>query len=61
MCVRVQGVTDVVVSGNVLSGCATTIETDGAANYYNITNNIIHGVAVTDSATGLQKTVSGNN
>lgn len=33
----------------------------GASDYYVITNNLVHGNAVTDSGTGTHKTVSGNN
>jgi hypothetical protein len=61
-CILVSAVTDVVVSGNVLStDCTGSIATNGAADYYNIVNNIVHGVAVSDGASGTHKTLSGNN
>lgn len=55
------GVTDFVIEGNVISATASIKVDAGASNYYNIVNNIVHGVAVSDGGVGANKTISGNN
>lgn len=61
-------VTDFVISSNMLNtsplwgaNSATIIVNTGASDYYNIVNNDVHGVTVTDNGTGTHKTISGNN
>lgn len=64
------GITMFTISGNSLgtqspwgaNANAVRVNT-GAADYYNITNNIIHGATtgITDNGSGTHKTLSGNN
>ena len=37
------------------------VVSSGASDYYDIVNNIVHGVAVSDGGSGTHKTLSGNN
>jgi hypothetical protein len=57
-------VTQFIVSENIFgtsnSGNAVTVES-GSSDYYNITNNIANGLAISDGGTGTHKTISGNN
>lgn len=56
------GVTDFAITGNAMGGNTSAIVvTAGASDYYNITNNVVHGTAVTDGGSGSHKTISGNN
>lgn len=55
------GVTDFVIGNNVIASTASIKVGVGASNYYNIVNNIVHGIAVVDGGAGGNKTLSGNN
>lgn len=61
-------ITDFVIASNLMgqstnfgSNTASVKLDAGACDYYNIVNNIVHGLAVSDGGTGIHKTLSGNN
>jgi hypothetical protein len=59
--VMAANVTDFAINGNVMGGNTNAVGTNGTSDYYNITNNVVHGGAINDSGSGSHKTVSGNN
>jgi hypothetical protein len=62
-CLLISSVTDVNVIGNSLdTGCTGSIATTGTTDYYTIVGNTVHGVAISDGASGTHKYVpAGSN
>lgn len=59
------GITGFAITGNNITGGVGQLGSiqvsTGASDFYNITNNIIYGSAVSDGGSGSHKTVTGNN
>lgn len=58
----VPNVSNFVISGNATVGCTNSIKVDaGTSDFYNIVNNLVGAAAVSDSGSGTNKSVTGNN
>lgn len=65
-CITVSaGVGNFLVANNFMtssqSNGGSVLVASGSSDYYNIVNNIVHGLTVTDNGSGSHKTISGNN